>query len=211
LSNVSGVCCETSLVANISLVNAGFDYHFIPSNENIPVYASLTTSETLALTNLATPADLTMFLSVFSHNLLTNEMFARSFQMQGCEDSCLTFLLPGSITVAPSTRSFISDWYSSTYNITLVHCDNCTGFAVRYDAVPPEGIRFNITADCTYTGAVLDNGLQICFLEDDGSLLVGWSACPSEIMSAACVTRARRPPGESRRWLRQHGCRFIGR
>lgn len=150
------------------------------------VYAGLTPPSVVAL-DIISPADLSMYLSMFSNGLLTNTMFAIPFTMDDCKAPCRSVALPGSLTTA---RIFGPALNSSLYSTSLfsnssaIRFDNATGMVIRYEPPPPNVLPFNTTSECIYTGEQVNNGLQICFRQDNLSLLVGWSACPKSLLDS---------------------------
>ncbi|KAK0648534.1 hypothetical protein B0T16DRAFT_116576 [Cercophora newfieldiana] len=171
-------------IGSIVKFNADFGYYFVSSNTTMPVYAGLTDVSSKAL-DLIKVADLSMFLSMFTTGLLTNTMFALPFPLAGCSHPCKSVALPGSLTtarlVSPHLNSSI--YSTSTFSSSgTVRFDNATGMVVRYDSLSPETVNFNLTTECVYTGQEMRNGLQICFRQDNFSLLVGWSACPKYLL-----------------------------
>ncbi|KAK4450545.1 hypothetical protein QBC34DRAFT_296908 [Podospora aff. communis PSN243] len=173
-------------IGSVVKFNADFGYYFKASNATMPVYAGLTPVNSKAL-DFITPADLSMFLSMFTTGLLTNTMFASPFAIDGCDPPCRSVALPGSLSTARQVSAHLNSSLYSTPTFassSTVRFDNATGMLIRYDPLSPQDLKFDLPTECIYTGQQMRNGLQLCFRQDNLSLLVAWSACPKPVLDA---------------------------
>ncbi|KAK1760044.1 hypothetical protein QBC47DRAFT_312218 [Echria macrotheca] len=174
-----------------------FAFYFVASAKKLLVYAGLLPLTNMRILEMIAPADLAMFLTAFGVGLLTNTMFALPFAMDGCGSACRSFILPGSITLARQLGPSLNMSIYSTdtlSNITVVRIVNAPGMIVKYDILTEADLRFDIQTECIHAGPQLGNGLQVCFRQDNMSLIAGWSACPKSDLDNKRCTVGSPPP-----------------
>ncbi|KAK3367777.1 hypothetical protein B0H63DRAFT_529483 [Podospora didyma] len=174
---------------------AVFEYYFIPSNISMLVYSGLITPDLRVLDVTIIPAaDIAMFFLTWSASLLTNSRFAIDFPMDGCDSAsgaCRSVMLPGSLGLARQVKPLLntSVYFGDVFaKVDTIRIESAPGMIVKYEVPDFDLLDFNITTDCVYAGAEVNNGLQVCVKQDGPSMLVGWSACPKSLLDTKQCT-----------------------
>lgn len=149
-----------------------------------------------------TSADLSHFLAAFGAGLLSNSIYAYPFSMEGCVDGCRSFILPGTLATARVVAPHLNMSLYSTdafdrSNTIRIH--NTTGIVVRYDRLAPSSLDFDISTECVYTGQDVLDGLQLCFRQEESSVVAGWSGCPRSVSDESNCDNGDPPPWPSER------------
>ena len=97
--------------------------------------------------------------------------------MNGCNDSCRAFLLPGGLELVRQFGPFLN--YSIFYGGVLdgaesVRIDNAPGMITTFQT-PETELTFDPVVECIYGGKAINDSLQICMRQVDHSIAVGTS------------------------------------
>ena len=97
--------------------------------------------------------------------------------MNGCNDSCRAFLLPGGLELVRQFGPFLN--YSIFYGGVLdgaesVRIDNAPGLITTFQT-PETELTFDPVVECVYGGKAINDSLQICMRQVDHSVAVGTS------------------------------------
>ncbi|KIM95435.1 hypothetical protein OIDMADRAFT_134537 [Oidiodendron maius Zn] len=161
---------------------ANFDYYFIPSNLTVSVFAGLVPID-LRVLKIVPISDQCQFLQSWTASLLTNSKYAKDTIMNGCNDGCRAFLLPGGLELVRQFGPFLnySIFYGGVFDgAESVRIDNAPGMITTFQT-PETELTFDPVAECIYGGKAINDSLQICMRQVDHSIAVGWTACPQTL------------------------------
>ena len=107
--------------------------------------------------------------------------------MAGCDSSsnCTSVLLPGGVESARKLSAVPNETLLAGgvfKNAATIQIHNSPGFLLKYQTLGQD-FEFDREKECALYGQQLDDGLQICIREVNGSLAVGWQACPTALYS----------------------------
>ena len=114
--------------------HATFEYYFVPGPTNVPVFAGLIPLDNLVLGAVPT-ATLCLYVEGFTSSLLTNNKYATSFPIDGCDTGCRSLVLPGGIELA----RLVSPWLNQSMfegglldNAETIRINNAPGIVTTY-------------------------------------------------------------------------------
>ncbi|KAK4157408.1 hypothetical protein C8A00DRAFT_11739 [Chaetomidium leptoderma] len=170
---------------------AEFVYFFKEVAERTPVFAGSGVPLDEALLALIPVAYVGIFFISWTPTLLDVPKYAVSMPIAGCRENCTSAFLPGGIEttrkIAPYLNMTLMEGGAFRDSETIqIH--NAPGILLRFDKLPPS-FDFDRTSECHTYGQHLNDTLQICIRPVNGSLAVGWAACPTALyQSASCTT-----------------------
>jgi hypothetical protein len=140
----------------------------------VPVFAGLIPLDNLVLGAVPT-ATLCLYVEGFTSSLLTNNKYATSFPIDGCDTGCRSLVLPGGIELA----RLVSPWLNQSMfegglldNAETIRINNAPGIVTTYRNI--SDIAFDPVVDCIYAGQSINDTLQMCIRQvDNHSIAVG--------------------------------------
>ncbi|KAK4041495.1 hypothetical protein C8A01DRAFT_14761 [Parachaetomium inaequale] len=169
---------------------AEFVYYFKETAERMPVFAGSGVPLDEALLALVPASYIGVFFVSWIPTLLDVPKYAVSMPTAGCGDNCTSVFLPGGIETTRKLAPYL--------NMTLleggafrdsetIQIHNAPGILLRFDALPPS-FDFDRALECHLYGQHLNDTLQVCIRPVNGSLAVGWAACPTPLYQTASCT-----------------------
>jgi hypothetical protein len=136
-------------------------------------FASLIPLEDRVLDAVPT-ATLCLYVEGFTSSLLTNNKYATSFPMDGCDTGCRSLVLPGGIELARQ----VGPWLNQTMfeeglldNAETIRINHAPGIVTTYRNI--SDITFDPVVDCIYPGQSINDTLQMCIRQVNQSIAVG--------------------------------------
>ncbi|KAK4247639.1 hypothetical protein C7999DRAFT_14351 [Corynascus novoguineensis] len=170
---------------------AEFVYFFKSSEHQLPVFSGSGVPLDESLLAFIPASYVGIFFMSWIPTLLDVPKYAVSMPIDGCEDNCTSAFLPGSIETTRKIAPYLNQTLMEGgffRNSDTIQIHNAPGVLLRYDTLP-SSFDFDRTRECQLYGQHLNDTLQICIREVNGSLAVGWAACPTPIYSAGtCLT-----------------------
>jgi hypothetical protein len=133
--------------------------------------------------DLIPPANVSMLFAAWSSSLLTNPKFATDFPLHDCTIQCRSVILPGGLDSTRKVEPFLNQAiYSGAMfpGSDTIRIDTATGMILKFEVPAGSDVYFDIWDECVYAGGQINNGLQICFRQDENSMVVGKTLCSDQ-------------------------------
>jgi hypothetical protein len=154
---------------------AEFVYYFRETAEKTPVFAGSGVPMDASVLAMIPASYVGVFFVSWIPTLLDVPKFAVSMPIAGCNENCTSAFLPGGIETARKLGPYL--------NMTLleggvfrdsetIQIHNAPGILLRFDNLP-DSFDFDRTRECHTYGQHLNDTLQVCIRQVDGSLAVG--------------------------------------
>jgi hypothetical protein len=148
-------------------------YYFVPGPTKVPVFAGLIPLDNRVL-DIVPAATLCLYMQGMASSLLTNNKYATSFPMDGCDTGCTSLILPGGIELArqvgPSLNHSMFEG-GLLDNAETIRINNAPGIVTTYRNI--SDITFDPVGDCIYAGQAINDTLQMCARQVGQSIAVG--------------------------------------
>jgi hypothetical protein len=153
---------------------ATFEYFFIPESIRLPVYAGLMPIDTRVLT-IVPPSKLCLYFAGWIPSLLGMPKYAVNMPIDGCSDNCSSMFLPGGLEIARKVQPIVNATILEGGvfdNAEAVRVNDAPGFLLKYDHLGHD-FQFDLGKDCSYYGDVINDTIEICISDINGSVAVG--------------------------------------
>jgi len=154
---------------------AEFVYFFKSSKHQLPVFSGSGVPLDESLLAFIPASYVGIFFMSWIPTLLDVPKYAVSMPIDGCEENCTSAFLPGSIETTRKIAPYLNQTLMEGgffRNSDTIQIHNAPGVLLRYDTLP-SSFDFDRTRECQLYGQHLNDTLQMCIREVNGSLAVG--------------------------------------
>jgi hypothetical protein len=162
---------------------ADFDYYFVPSAIEVPVFAGLTPVDTKLLGLVSTP-DLCQYFTTWASSLQGNSRYAAETSIDGCGDDCQALVWPGGLETVRQVGPYLNtSIFHDNYfdNVDAIRIASAIGWVTTFKTLP-EDFMFDNKKDCVFGGKINDDGFKVCVKQMGDDIAAGWVSCPQRIL-----------------------------
>ncbi|KXX80305.1 hypothetical protein MMYC01_203358 [Madurella mycetomatis] len=177
-------------LTKLSSDRAEFVYYFRETAGRTPVFAGTGIPLDETFLAIIPPSYLGVFFMSWIPTLLDVPKYAVPMPMAGCEANCSSVFLPGGIETVRKIAPFLNTTLmegGTFLNSETIQIQNAPGVLLRFDDLT-SSFDFDRTRECGTYGQHINDTLQICIKPVNGSLAVGWAACPTILYDASLCT-----------------------